>query len=223
MSQFTNNGPDQAFDLTSRHVNVNKPTTLAGTPCVINHNSVPRSTSNVVVVSGATAPHIRRRNRMITSCLECRRRKLRCDKSHPCTNCTKFHRDCIFLAPALDTASQLRLTEIKEKMGSLEKVLEQDVAKLGTRGRHGGLTRALADSEETDFAPEPEDETDLEPDPLSVIDAAYDDDADDDLMDLGVQMGKMRLTDRIGGFVRPKMTEEVRVPSKFYNDPGASV
>jgi hypothetical protein len=75
------------------------------------------------------APRIRRRNRMITSCLECRRRKLKCNKSHPCTNCVKFQRDCVFLAPALDQASQLKLTEIKEKVGSLERLLERDVAK----------------------------------------------------------------------------------------------
>src|SRR6266536_1372189 len=77
----------------------------------------------------AQAPRIRRRNRMITSCLECRRRKLKCNKSHPCTNCVKFTRDCVFLAPALDQASQLKLTEIKEKVGSLERLLERDVAK----------------------------------------------------------------------------------------------
>ena len=102
-------------------------------------------------------------------------------------------------------------------MGSLERVLEHDVAKSGIGGRHGGLTKALADNEETDFASEPDDEKDLEPTPLSVIDAAYDDDADGDLMDLGVQMGKMRFTDRIGGFVRPRMVEEVCIPS-LYND-----
>lgn len=57
---------------------------------------------------------------MITSCLECRRRKLKCNKGDPCTNCTKFGRECVFLAPALDQASQLKLTEIKEKVGSCE-------------------------------------------------------------------------------------------------------
>lgn len=35
----------------------------------------------------------------------------------------------MFLAPALDQASQLKLTEIKEKVGSLERLLERDVAK----------------------------------------------------------------------------------------------
>lgn len=59
------------------------------------------SASNTALGSAST-PRIRRRNRMITSCLECRRRKLKCNKSHPCTNCVKFARDCVFLAPALD-------------------------------------------------------------------------------------------------------------------------
>ena len=161
--------------------------------------------------SPGPAPRIRRRNRMITSCLECRRRKLKCDKQHPCANCTKNSRDCLFLAPALDSAAQLKLTEIKEKMGSLERVLEQDVAKKGNRSgarRDGHLS--LRDAEDdVDFAPEPEDERDLVPTPMATSDAAYGDDADDDLADLGFRMGKLRLTDRIGGFFRPKMAEEV--------------
>lgn len=156
----------------------------------------------------AAVPRVRRRNRMITSCLECRRRKLKCDKSHPCTNCSKNSRDCLFLAPALDSASQMKLTEIKDKMGSLERVLEQDVAKKGSRP---GLFRnpQAADGEDIDLAPEPEDEGYLEETPLALTDNAYDDDADDDLSDLGFVMGKMRLTERVGGYFRPKMAEEV--------------
>ena len=148
---------------------------------------------------------------MITSCLECRRRKLKCDKSHPCTNCTKFSRDCVFLAPALDSASQLKLTEIKEKMGSLERVLEHDVAMKGSRK---GIKEEQAGvrEEETEDVPEAEDEKHLEPTPLAVTDAVYDDDADDDLLDLGIALGKLRLNDRLGGFFRPKLSEEVSHP-----------
>jgi hypothetical protein len=148
---------------------------------------------------------------MITSCLECRRRKLKCDKSHPCANCTKAARDCLFLAPALDTAAQLKLTEIKEKMGSLERVLEQDVARSGRRDPTIGGSAAHSSpvAEEIDFAPVPDDERDLEPSPMSVIDAVYEDDADNDLADLGISFGRLRLTERLGGFFRPKMSEEV--------------
>lgn len=149
---------------------------------------------------------------MITSCLECRRRKLKCNKSHPCTNCTKFSRDCVFLAPALDQASQLKLTEIKEKVGSLERLLERDVAKSNLGGVGSpppSQDRALPDEAEDDL-PANEDERDLEPTPLAVVDAAYGDDGDDDdLLDLGIQLGKMRFTERIGGFFRPKIAQEV--------------
>lgn len=42
------------------------------------------------------------------------------------------------------------------------------------------------------------------------MDAAYEvDGEDDDLLDLGIQLGKMRITERIGGFFRPKISEEV--------------
>ena len=148
---------------------------------------------------------------MITSCLECRRRKLKCDKQQPCSNCSKFTRDCLFLAPSLDSASQLKLTEIKEKMGSLERVLEQDVARNGVwrETRKAQAAGQTTMEEEIDFAPIPEDEKELEMTPLAVSDAVYDEDADDELLDLGVSFGKMRLTDRLGGFVRPKISEEV--------------
>lgn len=149
---------------------------------------------------------IRRRNRLITSCLECRRRKLKCDKLHPCNNCTKFARDCIFLAPALDSAAQLRLAEIKEKMGSLEKTLEHDVARRPSKGatkpRNIVPLPGLGDDDSADECTAPEDEQDLEPTPLATEDAAYYEDADGDLMDLGIAFGKVRLTERIGGLVR---------------------
>ena len=95
-------------------------------------------------------------------------------------------------------------------MGSLERVLEQDVARNNSRRESQKLESAGSQYAFPDeFAPEPEDEKELEPSPMGVIDAVYDDDADDDVMDLGIQMGKLRLTDRVGGFFRPKMSEEV--------------
>ena len=119
---------------------------------------------------------------------------MKCNKSHPCTNCTKFTRDCVFLAPALDQASQLKLTEIKEKVGSLERLLERDAKRDVVRG---GLKEdgnedvgrgALPDDGEDDLSAN-EDERDLEPTPLAVVDAAYGDDGeDDDTLDLGIQV-----------------------------------
>jgi hypothetical protein len=158
---------------------------------------------------------IRRRNRLITSCLECRRRKLKCDKTQPCGNCTRFQRDCVFIAPALDAESQQRLAEIKEKMGNLERTLEEDVAKK-KRSRDTGLgsDQTLPGQDDIDSSEDeevPDDEKNLEGTPYAVEDVTYDEDADDELVDLGVQLGKMRITERIGGFVRPKMVDEARI------------
>ena len=58
------------------------------------------------------------------------------------------------------------------------------------------------------------DTIDLLSNPLAVADAAYDDDADDD--DANVEqffgVGQFSMTDRIGGFFRPKLSEEVCIP-----------
>lgn len=168
------------------------------------HSGFPAAATAATSTAGHPKP-IRRRMRMITSCLECRRRKLKCNKSNPCVNCLKFSRDCLYLGPKLDEASQLRLTEIKEKVGSLERQLERDVAKSGSRGFY--QQRILADDVEGEF----DEERDLEITPMVALDLTYEDDADgtDDVMDLGVQVGKMRLTEKIGGLNRPRISEEV--------------
>ena len=68
----------------------------------------------------------------------------------------------------------------------------------------------LEDTSDAEEAPEIEDEQLLEATPLAEYDQVYDDGPDDDLMDLGVQFGKMRVADRIGGFARPMFADEVR-------------
>ncbi|KAF2278453.1 uncharacterized protein EI97DRAFT_431673 [Westerdykella ornata] len=162
-------------------------------------------------------PRIRRRNRLITSCLECRRRKLRCDKQQPCTNCEKFSRDCLFITPALDAAGQAKLAEVKEKMGMLEKTLEEDVARRSTGQSKSPSTLGVLVSTplpgQGDSASDQEDDEDvkgLEPTSLAVEDCAYyEEEGNDDVVDLGISMGRLRVTERIGGFVRPRFSEEL--------------
>ena len=181
---------------------------------VFRDNTVPHDAAK----ASSAPPRIRRRNRLITSCLECRRRKLKCDKQAPCTNCTRFRRDCLYLAPALDSQSQQKLADIKERMGALEKNLEREVS---SRTKHhiGGAnilppTQGVpvtmkAEDDDGEDESEVEDEETLEPTPLAALDAGYEDNGDDEMMDLGVQMGKMRITDRIGGWIRPKLVDEL--------------
>lgn len=160
-----------------------------------------------------SAPRIRRRNRMITSCMECRRRKLKCDKLHPCTNCSKFARDCVFLAPALDSASQVKLNEHKDKIGNLERGLEYHVTtkqartkprkKSSASSRDGtrssdqrsnvDLPGDLSEEESGDDVGKNQfEEENLEQTPVASADAMFDDEAGDEMLDLGVRMGRMR-------------------------------
>jgi hypothetical protein len=156
---------------------------------------------------------VRRRNRMITSCLECRRRKLKCDRLHPCTNCSRGKRDCLFLAPSLDSVARLKLTELKERVGSLERSLGEEVAvTVANRGSSEMSTESPSDwnvpikEEPTGFGYDGQ----IVPEPsrLAVLDAAYDDENDDMIADVGIQLGKMQVTDRIGGYVRPRIVDE---------------
>ena len=121
-------------------------------------------------------------------------------------NCVKAGRDCLYIGPRLDEASQLRLAEIKEKQGSLERQLERDVAK-STTSKNALRQRIVAD----EVADEYDEVRDLEATPLAALDLTYADDADgaDDMIDLGIQIGKMRITERIGGLSRPRISEEV--------------
>ncbi|KAH6660031.1 hypothetical protein BKA67DRAFT_509994 [Truncatella angustata] len=171
-------------------------------------DAVPNGTANAAASPAVGMKPIRRRNRMINSCLECRKRKLKCSKTSPaCMNCLKSGRDCLYIGPKLDEASQLRLAEIKEKQGSLERQLERDVAK-STTSKSALQQRILADEVEDDY----DEERDLEATPLVALDMTYEDDADggtDEMIDLGIQIGKMRITERIGGLARPRLSDEL--------------
>ncbi|PSN62837.1 fungal-specific transcription factor domain-containing protein [Corynespora cassiicola Philippines] len=172
--------------------------------------------------SSREQPRIRRRNRLITSCLECRRRKLKCDKASPCSNCTKFSRQCVFIAPGLDPESQARLAEVKEKMGILERTLEDDVArrsrsKSASRSASSSLRPPTLPGQDESYSEQDDDDETRDLEPLSTMteDAAYyEDEGNDDIVDLGISMGKLRITERVGGFFRPRLSEEASLSLK---------
>lgn len=63
-----------------------------------------------------------------------------------------------------------------------------------------------------------DDEKDLKPSSLAVGDIAYYDDddideesEDENIWDLGFRLGGMRLNERVGGYIRPRIAEEVRM------------
>jgi hypothetical protein len=142
----------------------------------------------------------------------------------------RFGRECPYLSPKLDDASQLRLLEFKEKVGSLESQL-RDTGSGGSDGDgdgkrtssstsrqkqagtgSGGVDDALL-ADAVDDRRDDDEAAGLAPTDLTAVDIAYDDDADggtDDVVDLGVLVGKMRITERVGGMSRPRLSEEVR-------------
>ncbi|KAK5946202.1 hypothetical protein PMZ80_000343 [Knufia obscura] len=121
----------------------------------------------------------------------------------------------MFLAPALDSVSQKKLNEIKEKMGTLERTLEEDVARRKSEDKKKLRLESSADlpgeGSESEEGPVPEDERGLEATPLATVDAAYEDNEgdNDDILDLGFRVGKFRMTERLGGLFRPKLAEEM--------------
>jgi len=103
-------------------------------------------------------------------------------------------------------------------MGILERSLEEEVAR-ATGPKPGDLivprrSSALPGQNESYSDQEEDEETkDLTSSHLAIEDASYyeddADDIDDNLVDLGIAMGKVRITERIGGLVRPRFSEEV--------------
>jgi hypothetical protein len=144
-------------------------------------------------------------------------RKLKCDKGSPCANCTKIARPCVFIT---SNAAQKRLAEAKEQMCVVERSLEEDVVRLSRSKPSSTFDNrsqsVLPGQEESHSSQEDDEDTkDLDANRFVSEDAAYYDDdgvdRNDDLVDLGIAMGKVRITERIGGLVRPRFSEEVSV------------
>lgn len=100
-------------------------------------------------------------------------------------------------------------------MGILEKSLEEDIVRR-KRAQTGSLntssvTESLQMQQVTYSEEEEEDTKDLRSSDFAREDAAYyeDEEGDDDIVDLGIALGKVRITERIGGLVRPKFSDEV--------------
>ncbi|XP_014554984.1 hypothetical protein COCVIDRAFT_103569 [Bipolaris victoriae FI3] len=101
-------------------------------------------------------------------------------------------------------------------MGMLERSLEEGVVRKTDSGNRGpydfsrlsALPGQIHQSDQEDD----EDTKDLRPTGFVTEDATYyedEDDTNDDIVDLGFRMGKIRITERIGGLVRPKFSDEL--------------
>jgi hypothetical protein len=129
----------------------------------------------------------------------------------------------VFIASSADADAQKRLAQVKEQMGVLERSLEEDVVRLSrsnARVAFDSRSQSILPGQEESHSGQEDDEDtkDLNSNRFVSEDAAYyDDDVDrnDDIVDLGIAMGRVRITERIGGLVRPRFSEEVSILLPF--------
>lgn len=180
-------------------------------PTAIMRGQITASQQDPIKVSSTLEP--KTRNRAINACSSCRERKAKCDQGKPiCGLCQENDRNCEYYRQPSDAAGRKVFNVVKRSTRFLERQRKHLVRSvLQSYFPHEHL-EAL-DIEALDLGNGPEDEQRLEPTPLAVADAAYEDDADDGnlKLDMGVMFGKCRITERIGALVRPKMAEEVYI------------
>jgi hypothetical protein len=151
-------------------------------------------------------PRRRRNPRPINSCTECRLRKSKCSRSYPCQNCTLFKRDCIFISGS----------QAGTKEGSKPGLRSASPAH--AESLHENAQTPPRDFEWEDFlqarAPENGPWDDLVADPEALHDGTYIDEDDDSMVGTEatsrtLQIGKLIITERIGGLFQPGIAIEV--------------
>lgn len=118
------------------------------------------SASNTTSAGPLAAPVKDDRGRILNprSCVTCRRRKVKCDKTHPCHNCTRQHIECVFPTPGRAPRKLRKATD------------HRDVELLARLRRLEGVVKRMGVDPSTDDA-------------LPHVTAAADDDAPDTVMD----------------------------------------
>lgn len=136
--------------------------------------------------------------RTIKSCLECRRRKMRCSRSQPCHNCSRFQRKCEYLAPPKSSATPSPRARNEDLCASDQ---------LNTN--HQSCHTQLAVHDALNSQPPPVRRASaVVIDPGAKHDGLYSHDAGDD-DSLGLQIGRLKITERIGGLFRPEAGKRV--------------
>lgn len=135
------------------------------------------------------------RGRAIKSCLECRRRKMRCSRSQPCQNCSRFSRACVYL-PYPDWPQNFG-DSLSRQISSKSESPPLGSSNAKTRKCLAPQTPLMISGFES------------EPDPPALHDGFHDMDNQDESLDGGLQIGRMVITDRVGELFRPQVASEV--------------
>ncbi|KAF2275190.1 uncharacterized protein EI97DRAFT_379746 [Westerdykella ornata] len=181
---------------------------------------------------------VRRRNpRPINSCVECRTRKSRCSKTHPCQNCTAFGRECVFITVP-ESAARKKQREQREQRESASKsgidwnqplpvrtnsqAAVTPTEKYETSSTNANINTQTPGTPPRDYeweAYQQHVEVDggdawerLPAEPEEMNDDVFEDENDEEdqiATDLTIRIGRMIICENITGFFRPQYAEEV--------------
>ena len=131
MTQSRMEQPDERFSTSP--TSITSPAAHSSTVANDSHDSQIKSAqSSLSPLTNGTSPHSVVNPR---SCTTCRKRKVRCDKKHPCSNCSKAGAECIFPGPGRaprrsrkppDTELLARLRRLEGVVQNLGKGLDED-------------------------------------------------------------------------------------------------
>ena len=79
------------------------------------------------------------------SCIACRKRKIRCDRHHPCTYCTKIRVQCVYPTPEQRESRKLPDDDLLSRLERVESAL----VRLETTAANDGTLVAQRPSHET--------------------------------------------------------------------------
>lgn len=142
-----------------------------------------------------------RRGRAIRSCLECRRRKMRCNRSRPCQNCNRFCRDCVYLPfPEWPSGASIN-AKGEEYSQAPDQGRGRDFPPFDSSQQHNGVVQLSPlnhhgrgyDSN------------------TSVKHEFYDTDINYQPSDVGLQIGRLSVTEKTNGFFRPHLASQVSI------------
>ncbi|KAF2263844.1 fungal-specific transcription factor domain-containing protein [Lojkania enalia] len=169
---------------------------------------------------------VRRRNpRPINSCLECRTRKSRCSKTHPCQNCTAFGRECVFITVP-ESAARKKQRESSKSNADWTKPLPVRTSSISqadssSTANTNNVNTTTPGTPPRDYEWEAyQQDVDIDADswerlpaePEETGDDVYEDENEDEdqiATDLTIRIGRMIICENITGFFRPQYAEEL--------------
>ena len=147
-----------------------------------------------------------RRGRAIRSCLECRRRKMRCNRSRPCQNCNRFCRNCVYL-PFPEWPSGTPVTSKGQgNSQSPEQRGGRSLASIDSSHRGSLVPTSPFGHRDHGFDTDP---------PTRHNNTLCEIDADDEHVDVGLQIGKLSITENLNYFFRPHVASQVSIAHSF--------